>query len=258
MMKTSYSTIFNEGLDFSTVLLDRDGKLIAEKNYTPSMMGAITYTVRWTLEELGAEYFQPGDVVVHNDPYRGNCHIPEHMMMKPIFRGGELVGFAGAIGHLAEVGGKAPGQLRLRRDRRLPGGPAPAAGEALRGRRVQRELWRIMLANHRTPRNTWGDLHAMIGALNVGERRLRRAVRALRPRTRCSRRGRGADRATPTGACGRRSPSCPRASYDRDDEVEDDGVGDRAVRRRGRGRSIRGGEVIVDFTGSDARRCAAR
>ena len=41
MMKTSYSTIFNEGLDFTTVLLDREGNLIAEKNYTPSMMGAI-------------------------------------------------------------------------------------------------------------------------------------------------------------------------------------------------------------------------
>ena len=25
MLKTSYSTIFNEGLDFSTVLLDREG-----------------------------------------------------------------------------------------------------------------------------------------------------------------------------------------------------------------------------------------
>ena len=50
MMRTSYSTIFNEGLDFSTVLLDREGNLVAEKNYTPSMMGAITHTVRWTLE----------------------------------------------------------------------------------------------------------------------------------------------------------------------------------------------------------------
>ena len=35
MLKTSYSTIFNEGLDFTTVLLDRQGDLIAEKNYTP-------------------------------------------------------------------------------------------------------------------------------------------------------------------------------------------------------------------------------
>ena len=87
MMKTSYSTIFNEGLDFTTVLLDRRGDLIAEKNYTPSMMGAIPHTVQWTLEEFGEEFFEPGDVVVHNDPYRGNCHLPEHMMMKPIFRG---------------------------------------------------------------------------------------------------------------------------------------------------------------------------
>jgi N-methylhydantoinase B len=111
MMKTSYSTIFNEGLDFSTVLLDRNGDLIAEKNYTPSMMGAITHTVRWTLEEFGEGFFTSGDVVVHNDPYRGNCHIPEHMLMKPIFRDDVLLCFAGAIGHLAEVGGKAPGSL---------------------------------------------------------------------------------------------------------------------------------------------------
>ena len=89
MMKTSYSTIFNEGLDFSTVLLDARGNLIAEKNFTPSMMGAIPNTVGWTLEEFGEEFFEPGDVVVHNDPYRGQCHLPEHMMMKPIFLDGE-------------------------------------------------------------------------------------------------------------------------------------------------------------------------
>jgi N-methylhydantoinase B/oxoprolinase/acetone carboxylase alpha subunit len=111
MMKTSYSTIFNEGLDFSTVLLDRSGTLIAEKNFTPSMMGAVNHAVQWTLEELGEDFFEPGDVVVHNDPYRGNCHIPEHMLMKPIFQDGDLIGFAGAIGHLAEVGGKAPGSF---------------------------------------------------------------------------------------------------------------------------------------------------
>src|SRR5260221_574438 len=103
MMKTAYSTIFNEGLDFSTVLLDRDGNLIAEKNYTPSMMGAIPNTVRWALEELGEDFFQPGDVVVHNDPYRGNCHMPEHMMMKPIFLDHDLVACAGCIAPAAEL-----------------------------------------------------------------------------------------------------------------------------------------------------------
>ena len=138
MMKTSYSTIFNEGLDFSTVLLDRSGELIAEKNYTPSMMGAIPNTVRWTLEEFGEEFFEPGDVVVHNDPYRGNCHIPEHMMMKPIFherRAGRLRRRDRPSRRGRRQGAR---QLRRRRDRRLPGGAAPAAGQADRAGAAQR------------------------------------------------------------------------------------------------------------------------
>jgi N-methylhydantoinase B len=248
MKKTSYSTIFNEGLDFSTVLLDRHGSLIAEKNYTPSMMGAITNTVRWTLEELGAEYFQPGDVVVHNDPYRGNCHIPEHMLMKPVFLGSELVAFTGAIGHLAEVGGKAPGSFAsdatdvYQEGLRLPPVKLVAGGEYVR------DVWRIVMANHRTPQNSWGDLNAMIGALNVGEQRLewlfeRRgaedvlsAAEALIEHSDRRLRAEIAD--------------LPEGSWTADMEVEDDGVGTDPFRVAVRV-TVRGGEVIVDFTGSD-------
>ena len=182
MMKTSYSTIFNEGLDFSTVLLDADGNLIAEKNYTPSMMGAIPNTVRWTLEEFGPEFFEPGDVVVHNDPYRGNCHLPEHMMMKPIFREGELLGFAGNMGHIAEVGGKAPGSFASDATDVYQEGLRLPPVKLMEGGRYNEDLWRVVLANHRTPRNTWGDFHAMIGALNVGERRLLALIGPLRRR----------------------------------------------------------------------------
>ena len=172
MMKTSYSTIFNEGLDFSTMLLDRHGNLIAEKNFAPSMMGAVNYTLRWTLEELGESFFKPGDIVVHNDPYRGNCHIPEHMLMKPIFQGDLLVGFAGTIGHLAEVGGKAPGSFAADATDVYQEGLRLPPVKLFEGGRYNEQLWRVILANHRTPRNSWGDLHAMIGALNIGERRL--------------------------------------------------------------------------------------
>src|SRR5438874_2389580 len=172
MRKTSYSTIFNEGLDFSTMLLDRDGNLIAEKNFAPSMMGAVNYTLRWTLEELGESFFKPGDIVVHNDPYRGNCHIPEHMLMKPIFQGDLLVGFAGTIGHLAEVGGKAPGSFAADATDVYQEGLRLPPVKLFEGGRYNEQLWRVILANHRTPRNSWGDFHAMIGALNVGERRL--------------------------------------------------------------------------------------
>jgi N-methylhydantoinase B len=247
MMKTSYSTIFNEGLDFSTVLLDREGNLIAEKNYTPSMMGAITHTVRWTLEEFGEQFFQPGDVVVHNDPYRGNCHIPEHMMMKPVFRGDELLGFAGAIGHVAEVGGKAPGSFASDATDVYQEGLRLPPVKLLEHGRYNEQLWRVILANHRTPRHTWGDFHAMIGALNVGERRLLALVdRYDLPTVRdgaaalieySERRLRGEIEALPDGR------------YEATMLVEDDGVSPDPFEVKV-AVVIREDELLADFTGS--------
>jgi N-methylhydantoinase B len=247
MMKTSYSTIFNEGLDFSTMLLDREGNLIAEKNFAPAMMGAVNYTLRWTLEELGEAFFKPGDVVVHNDPYRGNCHIPEHMLMKPVFIGDELIGFAGAIGHLAEVGGKAPGSFASDATDVYQEGLRLPPVKLLEGGRYNEQLWRVILANHRTPRNSWGDLHAMIGALNIGEKRLvelaaRYGFDTIREGARrliaySERRLRAEIRELPEG------------TYPASVMVEDDGVGTDPFEVTVK-LVIRGGRVIADFTGS--------
>jgi N-methylhydantoinase B len=247
MMKTSYSTIFNEGLDFSTVLLDRSGNLIAEKNYTPSMMGAIPNTVRWTLEEFGEEFFEPGDVVIHNDPYRGQCHLPEHMVMAPIFQNGELFAFAGNIGHVAEVGGKAPGSFASdATDVYQEGLRLPPVKLFERGR-YNEQVWRIILANHRTPRNTWGDFHAMVGALRVGERRML----ALCDRYDAQLVRDGAARLIKHSERRLRAEisDLPDGVYEAEMQVEDDGVTSDPFDVRVKV-VIRGDEVIVDFTGS--------
>ena len=247
MMKTSYSTIFNEGLDFSTMLLDRAGNIIAERNFAPAMMGAVNYTLRWTLEELGEEFFQPGDVVVHNDPYRGNCHIPEHMLMKPIFLEGELIGFAGAIGHLAEVGGKAPGSFASDATDVYQEGLRLPPVKLLEGGRYNEQLWRVILANHRTPRNSWGDFHAMIGALNIGERRMAELVARYDLATVVE----GAHLLIDYTERRLRAEiaELPEGSFAASLTVEDDGVGtepfDVQVKL-----VIRDGRIIADFTGS--------
>ena len=247
MMKTSYSTIFNEGLDFSTMLLDRKGNLIAEKNFAPSMMGAVNYALRWTLEELGEDFFQPGDVVVHNDPYRGNCHIPEHMLMKPIFRGSELIGFSGTIGHLAEVGGKAPGSFAADATDVYQEGLRLPPVKLFEGGRYNQQLWRVILANHRTPRATWGDLHAMVGALNIGERRLLELVDRWGLATVIEGAGRLIDHSERRLRA--EIAELPEGEYRAAMTVEDDGVGTDPFEVKVK-LVIRGGQVIADFTGS--------
>jgi N-methylhydantoinase B len=176
MMKTSYSTIFSEGLDFCCVILNKDAEIIAETEFTPSMMGAITHTMKWTIEEMGLDSFAPGDVIIHNDSYRGGCHLPEHMVMKPVFIEGELFGFVGNMGHVAEIGGKAPGSFAAdATDIYQEGLRLPPVKLIDRGKYVK-DVWKIIMTNHRTPHNTWGDFHAMIGSLQVAEKRLAELV----------------------------------------------------------------------------------
>jgi N-methylhydantoinase B/oxoprolinase/acetone carboxylase alpha subunit len=172
MMKTSYSSIFNEGLDFSCVIFDRDGEMIASAEFCPAQIGAILYTMQWTIAEIGAENFEPGDVVMHNDPYRGGCHMPEHTVIKAVYHQGELFGFVGNIAHVTEIGGKAVGGFAAdAKEVYQEGLRLPPVKIVRKGKNVE-DIWNIILANHRTPRTSWGDFHAMIGSLHVAEQRL--------------------------------------------------------------------------------------
>ncbi|MCL5960497.1 MAG: hydantoinase B/oxoprolinase family protein [Chloroflexi bacterium] len=79
MMRTSYSPMFNEALDFTCVIFDGKGEMIAQAEFCPAHIGAVVHTVEWAIKEIGPENMQPGDVFLHNDPYRGGCHLPEFM-----------------------------------------------------------------------------------------------------------------------------------------------------------------------------------
>src|SRR5262249_39789091 len=148
------------------------GNYCGRAAFCRAQMPARLFIGRWTLEELGVESFEPGDVVLHNDPYRGGAHIPEHSVIRPVFHGGELFGFVANVGHLAEIGGKAVGSFAAAATGGFQEGLPGPASKIVKRDENQMDLWRLIMANHRTPRNTWGDLNAQIGSLRVAERSL--------------------------------------------------------------------------------------
>ncbi len=168
MMRTAYSPIFSEGLDFTFLILDAEGDLIAMADMNPAMLGQALFSGRWVIEDLSDEELEPGDVVVHNDPYRGGSHMPEHLLVTPFFHRGKRRGFLGTIGHVAEIGGMAPGSFASNATEIYQEGLRLPPVKLMRRGEPARDVWRIMMANHRTPESTWGDFHAMVGALNVG------------------------------------------------------------------------------------------
>ena len=247
MMKTSYSPIFNESLDFSCVIFDPQGQMLAQAEFCPSQIGTIKFTVTWTLDELGLEAFEPGDVILHNDPYRGSGHVPEHMMLKPVFHDSELFGFVANVAHMSEPGAKTPGGLS--------GDATEVFQEGLllppvkiKQRGVDNDdVWKIILANHRTPKVTYGDFRAMMASLDLAEERIHELLEtygAATIKAACQelieiaeRRMRAEIRAIPNGV------------YIFEDVIEDDGITDRSYPMR-LTLTVLDEEVIADFTGS--------
>jgi N-methylhydantoinase B/oxoprolinase/acetone carboxylase alpha subunit len=248
MMRTAFSPIFNEGLDFSCVLFDRRGNMIGQAEFCPAQIAASLYIVRWTLDELGVDAFEPGDVVLHNDPYRGGAHIPEHSVMRPVFHEGELFGFVANVGHLAEIGGKAVGSFAADATEVFQEGLRIPPVKIVKRDVNDMELWQLIMANHRTPRNTWGDLNAQIGSLRVAERRV---IELL------DRHGRdfvdqAAEELMDYSERWMRAEieAIPDGVYEFSERMEDDGVVDEPVTFRV-AVTVRGDELVVDWTGTD-------
>ncbi len=247
VQKTAYSTIFSEGEDFTCALANRNGELIAVADFCPSQIGGVPLLVRSMIKEIPLSEMSEGDVIIHNDPYRGGLHTPEHTVFKPIFVENKIVAFSVCVGHFVEVGGMVPGGF--------PGEATEIFHEGLRvppikiikeGRDVP-EVWKMMLANVRTPRGNYGDMRALISAVDLGEKRLKSLIEKYGAQTFESTVQDLMDYSEKRMRA--ELETFKDGKYTFVDKVEDDGIEDKeyeihiAV-------YVQGGEVVVDYTGS--------
>ncbi len=247
LMKTSYSTIFNEALDFTCALASPGGEMIAQAEFCPSMIGGVPLLVRSCVKEIPLEQLEPGDVIVHNDPYRGGLHCPEHTLIKPVFVDGEIMGLAMTIGHLQEIGGMVPGAFAGEATEIFQEGlRVPPVFIKKRGKDVE-EVWKLMLANVRTPRFNYGDLRALIAGVDVGEKRLAEMITKY---------GKDVFRKNISDLLDYSETrmraeigAIPDGVYRFSDQVEDDGIEKRSFTIKV-AVHVQGDELVVDYTGT--------
>jgi N-methylhydantoinase B len=169
-VKTSFSTIVGESRDFACILLDAQGASLCQSSFSPpDFCVSITRTSRVLLERFSAARLRPGDVLVTNDPWIGDGHLPDYFVLSPVFHRGRLVAIIGTVAHLADVGGH-PGDI-VASDVFSEGVRIPPAKLYEEGSE-NGLLFDIIGSNCRVPDLVLGDLRAIVGTHRVGARRL--------------------------------------------------------------------------------------
>jgi len=249
LMKTAYSTIFNEALDFTCAIASPTGEMIAVAEFCPAQIGGMPLLIQSCLKEIPIEEIEAGDVLVHNDPYRGGLHTPEHTLFCPVFVDGEIIAFTVAIGHVAEVGGMVPGGFPSEATEIFHEGiRVPPVKIKKRGEDVA-EVWKLWLANVRTPRYNYGDMRAMISGVELGVTRLQEMTAKY---------GREVFKTT-VGQLMDYSEArmraelndIPNGKYSFADYMDNDGVSESEIRIEAHC-YVQGDEVVIDYTGSTA------
>jgi len=162
LIRSAYSANIKERHDCSTALFDPAGELVMQAEHIPVHLGSMPDAVAAIL----GEEQRPGHSWIINDPYRGGTHLPDITLIAPIFAATELLGFAAARAHHADVGGPTPGSMPAFSTTLDEEGVVIPPTEA-----DQATLERLA-AQMRHPHQRLADLRAQRAANRIGELRL--------------------------------------------------------------------------------------
>ncbi len=275
LKRSAYSTNIKTRTDFSCAFFDRDLRTVAQASGQPVHLGSLSEFVPRVVRAYGPENLRPGDAILCNDPYLGGVHLNDVTLIAPVYadervlptlptlpieggktrEGGEasvLLGYVANLAHHVDVGGGSPGSIGAFREVYQEGVIIPPV-KLVEGGQINDDVFRLVLAQIRSKRETAGDFRAQVAANATGARRLSSLaarlgvddvqfyIDALLAYT--ERRARADLAALPHGV------------YRADGVVDNDGFSDQPVRLAATV-TVDDAGVLFDFTGSDPQRRA--
>jgi N-methylhydantoinase B len=252
LRRSAYSTNIKTRCDFSCCFFDGDLRPIAQSFSQPNHLGSMVGTVRQAVREYGIERLGPGDHLVVNYPYPSGAHLNDIVVIAPFHYQGEICGYFGNLAHHVDVGGGAPASVGAFREVYQEGVIIPPV-KLVRGGRIVDDVFRLIIAQIRSKRETAGDFRAQIAANNTGVRRLEALLDrygAETVRFYMDELIAYTDRRTRAELA-----KLPKGEYRAEGQIDNDGFTDQPVRLVARV-VIDDDGVLFDFTGSDPQRRA--
>jgi len=155
LAKTGYSTNIKERKDLSVAVFSPEGKLLSLAQHIPLHFSSLSGAVDVLTQKYSIEDIHDGDVFIANDPYSGGgSHLPDLVLLKPVFYQGKLVAYMVNTGHHADKSRKGPTiydeGLRI-----------PLVKMYSRGELVQ-DVYDLIMLNFQMKYERQGDLNAQL------------------------------------------------------------------------------------------------
>ncbi len=244
MKRTARSITARIG-DFSTVLVDARGRVIAQGQGAGFHLGYIRGVMPALLRKFAGK-LRPGDILASNDPYGGLSHLPDIVLLAPIFWRDTLVGFSTLVTHHSDIGGRFPGgQSAVCAEIYEEGLRLPCVKLYQEGR-PNDALFEVIAGNVRTPDDVLGDLEGQAAACRRGIRGVQELIDkygVARFEAAIAQLHRYSERVV-RGEIAR----IPDGEYGWQEHFEEDGVGGPGVNLKVC-LKVHGDSITVDFTG---------
>jgi N-methylhydantoinase B len=175
LFRAGRSSVLNMARDFSCCVVTADDQLLAAaEGLQVHVLGAGFQTT--SMRELHPDLAE-GDAFLHNDPFLGNTHTADHTMLVPVFADGEHVFTVSAKAHQADCGNSQPTTYMP-----YPVDIYEEGGLNFPCVRIQKDyedvpdIIRMCRRRIRVPDVWYGDYLASLGAVRIGERRVKELV----------------------------------------------------------------------------------
>ena len=165
LIRASYSTNIKERRDCSTILFDAQGRTLAQAEHIPIHLGSLMGIVKEVLGRHPIETIDSDDMFIGNDGYTGGgTHLPDIVVLSPIFVDDQLVAFAANLSHHADFVDRGSEHI-YQEGLRIPPVKIFDRGE------LQQDILEFIQLNCQVPDERLGDLRAQFAANRLGVRR---------------------------------------------------------------------------------------
>jgi N-methylhydantoinase B len=248
LQRTAYSTNIKIRRDHTCALFDADLRHVAQHDVAPQHIGSLVSVVPRLVPEW-EDRLEPGDGILVNDPYEGAVHLPDVMLISPLYHDDRIVGYAANSAHHVDIGGGTPGGIPNDSTELYAEGMVIPGVRAVSDWTYDENVLGLILRNVREPSMRRGDYQAQLGANRIADERVSalydtRGTEAVETAlddllAYTERRVRAAIESLPDG------------TYTASDEMDGDGVTDEPV-TLALTLTVDGDELTIDFTGTAA------